>query len=195
MTMFSRWVDRTFGGGTPANPSPEPEARATALPPVPPPTPLASPVYAPRAEFERLMMIREGVRYEVYRDSRGLPTVGIGHLVTPGDNLAVGDRITQARVDVLFEVDGSRAFDAAIEQCIEAGINDPTFLPYLASVNFQIGTAWPKNFPNTWRLICAGFYESAAANLNGSAWRQQTPTRVVDFQQALKRLPKKDLGA
>ncbi len=51
---------------------------------------------------------REGIRLTVYRDSKGLATVGCGHLVVPADNLKVGDKITQARCDELFDFDLDR---------------------------------------------------------------------------------------
>jgi lysozyme len=47
----------------------------------------------------------EGVRNHVYRDSRGLPTVGVGHLIRPEDNLAVGDVITDEQVDDFLQRD------------------------------------------------------------------------------------------
>ena len=80
---------------------------------------------------------------------------------------------------------------AARSQAAEAGITDTAFLPYLASVNFQLGTAWTGTFPNTWRMIVDGRYEDAAKALDGTKWAQQTPVRVKDFQGALRKLPLK----
>jgi len=64
-------------------------------------------------------------------------------------------------------------------------------MPYLASVNFQLGTQWTATFPNTWKMIVDGDYEDAANALDGTIWAEQTPTRVKDFQDALRRLPAK----
>ncbi|MEZ5682104.1 MAG: lysozyme [Erythrobacter sp.] len=47
----------------------------------------------------------EGVRFTVYRDVAGYPTVGIGHLVKPGDDLRVGDVIDEKRALQLLESD------------------------------------------------------------------------------------------
>jgi hypothetical protein len=55
--------------------------------------------------FRNLMMLREGCRTTVYSDSRGLPTVGIGHLVVPADNLQLDDVISMDRVNALFASD------------------------------------------------------------------------------------------
>jgi lysozyme len=53
----------------------------------------------------------EGERLTVYRDSRGLPTVGVGHLVQPEDGLQVGDTITQAQSDAFLVSDIAAATD------------------------------------------------------------------------------------
>ena len=141
--------------------------------------------------FEKLVALREGRRNDVYLDTLNKPTVGIGHLVVPGDNLEVGDVITDAQVSAFFQKDGAASMSAARSQAAEAGIADTAFLPYLASVNFQLGTAWTGTFPNTWRMIVDGRYEDAAKALDGTKWAQQTPVRVKDFQGALRKLPLK----
>ena len=41
----------------------------------------------------------------VYNDGYGYPTVGVGHLVKPGDNLKLGQPITKARSDAFFAQD------------------------------------------------------------------------------------------
>jgi GH24 family phage-related lysozyme (muramidase) len=142
-------------------------------------------------DFEKLMELREGKENTVYRDTLGKPTVGIGHLVVPGDNLKVGDRITDAQVTAFFQKDGAAALAAARSQAAEAGITDPAFIPYLASVNFQLGTRWTATFPNTWKMIVDGKYDDAADALDGTIWAKQTPVRVKDFQDALRKLPAK----
>lgn len=57
------------------------------------------------AEFKQALIEEEGVRYVVYRDVAGYPTVGVGHLVTPKDNLRVGDRISRQQVLEFLEGD------------------------------------------------------------------------------------------
>ena len=143
------------------------------------------------AEFEKLMALREGRENVVYRDSLGKPTVGIGHLVVPDDALNVGDKITDEQVDAFFKKDSATAMSAARSQAAEAGIRDAAFIPYLASVNFQLGTGWTRNFTRTWNLIVEGKYQEAAAEAAQSVWAKQTPVRARDFQDALRKLPPK----
>jgi GH24 family phage-related lysozyme (muramidase) len=141
-----------------------------------------------QSDFETLLASREGCELTVYRDSLGVPTVGIGHRVTAADGLAVGDTITQAQCDAFFAADGASALAAAHDLVDQAGITDQAFLPYLASVCFQLGNHWTEKFPNTWRMIVDGYYAEAANALDGTIWQKQTPVRVADFQSALRRL-------
>jgi GH24 family phage-related lysozyme (muramidase) len=141
--------------------------------------------------LEQLLRKREGVIRKVYLDSRRKPTVGIGHLVTPEDNLKVGDEITDAQVSAFFKKDSAKALSAARSQASRAGIGDANFIVYLASVNFQLGTNWYTIHKKTWQLIMDGKYEEAAVEAGKSAWAKQTPVRVKDFQGALRALVKK----
>jgi lysozyme len=81
---------------------------------------------------------------------------------------------------------------AARAQAEEAGITDSAFIPYLASVNFQLGTKWTAKFPRTWKMIVDGAYADAANALDGTIWAKQTPVRVKDFQDALRKLAAKE---
>lgn len=150
-----------------------------------------TPVQLARTEFEQLLAKREGRRAIVYRDPRGRLTVGIGHLVRLADDLEFGDRISNERINEFFRHDTAAAFEAAQQQMAEAGIHDHRFLPYLASVCFQLGIHWIHIWEHTWDLICAGLYERAAQAVQHTPWARETPTRVLDFVNALRRLEKK----
>lgn len=145
--------------------------------------------------LESLLRLREGCRYDVYLDTRRKPTVGIGHLVTAADKLKIGDKIDDARVSEFFKKDSAKALAAARSQAMQAGIASQDFITYLASVNFQLGTNWNQTFKKTWELIVKGHYKDAAAEVQKSQWYNQTPVRVKDFQEALRRLPEKASAA
>lgn len=158
----------------PANPSPVPGCDASTW-----------------AAYETLLRLREGVKYVVYYDSLGKPTGGEGHLILPSDGLKVGDKIPDATVRRWFTHDGADAMGHAVQQARQAGITSQAFLPYLASVCYQLGDAWVNKFPSTWSRIERGEYEAAAQSVGVSMWQKQTPSRVADFQQALRALPPK----
>lgn len=133
----------------------------------------------------------EGSRPNVYRDSRGFLTVGVGHKVTPADHLKFGDNSGDTRIGDFVRSDAAAALDAARSQAADAGITDPDFIVPLASVNFQLGPAWRDKFVKTWSLIVKGDYVAAAKEAANSDWNEQTPKRVQQFQDALRRLPPK----
>ena len=62
------------------------------------------------------LKIDEGVIYRVYLDHLGLPTFGIGHLITESDpehGLEVDTPVSPDRVDEAFETD----VETVIEDC------------------------------------------------------------------------------
>jgi GH24 family phage-related lysozyme (muramidase) len=145
--------------------------------------------------FRDLMILREGRVLTAYIDTLGHLTVGIGHLVLPSDGIVLGQVLTDAEVDALFAKDAASALSAARAQMAIAGITSEAFVPYLASVNFQLGDHWTATFPNTWRTICQGKYNLAAAMVLASEWYHETPVRVKDLQDALRALPTKVIAA
>lgn len=130
---------------------------------------------------------KEGERLTVYKDSLGFPTVGIGHLVLPKDNLKVGDRITQAQSRAFFEKDIKIALDAAKEQAAELAKYTEDFIVALTHVNFQNGTYWRTIHPKTWAALKRGDAQDAIRELKSSKWNRQTPVRVNDFVSAIQR--------
>lgn len=133
------------------------------------------------------LKLREGVRNQVYKDSLGNLTVGVGHLVTPEDNLKLGDMISEEQINAFLEKDLDEAHNAALTQAKEAGrLGDDEFVKMLTSVNYQLGTGWTKSFSNTWNHIKNKRYSKAVSNLKKSKWYAQTPVRVEDFIEVLK---------
>lgn len=142
------------------------------------------------AEFIEHLKLREGWRTKVYLDSRGLPTVGLGHLLTASQNeqYKVGDSVPEATLNTWATQDAKKAYDAATSQAATLGVSSQSFTIALASVNFQLGTAWNTKFKKTWAYMVAGEWEKAALECQDSAWYSQTPVRVQDFQAALRAL-------
>ena len=59
-------------------------------------------------QLRETLKVDEGVKYEIYLDHLGLPTCGIGHLITEDDpehGLEVGTHIDDERVNELFDQD------------------------------------------------------------------------------------------
>ena len=122
---------------------------------------------------------------KVYLDSRGKPTVGVGHLLV-GDEInqyKVGDVVPQEVREAWFAEDFTKALEAAKEQnqvLIDAG-HKPIPQDYLTSLNFQLGTSWYKDFKKAWAAFKLGDYKTAKTEMKNSAWYSQTKNRAEDF--------------
>lgn len=128
----------------------------------------------------------EGRKNTAYLDSRGVLTVGIGHKVVPGDNIKLGQTISEMQVDAFFDKDIAKAFSAAKQQAAQLNKVTPDFVAALTSVNFQLGTGWTNVFPNTWADLKKDNEQSAINRLKQSDWYSQTPQRVAAFIQAIQ---------
>ena len=119
------------------------------------------------AEFKRALIEEEGVRYIVYRDVAGYPTVGIGHLVDPEDGLRVGDRVSKRQILDFLETDLADA-----ERHVRALVGDLPLYQHefdaLVDLVYNVG---PGNVaedesPRLNAAIQARDYEAIAAELN-----------------------------
>ena len=138
-----------------------------------------------------LISMREGGnREDVYLDSEGKPTAGVGHLLTKDERkrYSKGSIVSPEVRQRWFEQDSEKAINAAILQAKEMGVSDPRFIETLTSVNFQLGTSWNKEHVDTWDLMKNRDYSGAAKEAENSLWFEQTPARVRDLQQALVNL-------
>lgn len=144
-------------------------------------------VKVPKEVMEHLKL-REGWREDVYLDSKKIPTVGLGHKLTPSELklYKIGDKIPVATLNAWAQADAKAAYTAAMQQAAAAGVSDQRFINALTSVNFQLGTGWYKEHKKTWGYIKARKWEEAADEAADSAWFKQTPVRVGDFQAAIR---------
>ena len=137
--------------------------------------------------LQEFLESREGKRYEVYLDSVGKPTVGIGHLVLPEDKLKVGDRVTDEQINKWFDNDIKKALNKALAQCNELNIHDEEIINIFVSANYQLGD-FKKVFNTTFDLIKNKKYAKAILNIAISKWMQQTPVRAGDMISAITKL-------
>lgn len=82
----------------------------------------------------------EGRRLTVYADPVGLPSVGIGHLLTAAERKKwpIGTKLTAAEVDALFRKDVER-FEVAVASKVKVPLHQNQF-DALVSLAFNIGT-------------------------------------------------------
>jgi len=145
------------------------------------------------ASLKQALVREEGVQNVVYRDCAGYNTVGIGHLVTPGDGLRLGDRVSEERILQWFDGDVEEA-EAAVARLVgDLPLYQHEFDALVDLVyNVGPGNLTPARSPRLNRAIQARDYAAMAAELEyryaagqlarGLADRSERRTRM--FTQA-----------
>lgn len=123
----------------------------------------------------------EGCKYEIYLDHLGLPTFGIGHLVTEDDpehGQEVGTAVSEERVIEVFEKD----VQVTIDECKK--LYDDWFdLPeevqlIIANMMFNMGRPRLSQFKGMKRGVDARDWNAAADEMVDSKWYRQVTNRA-----------------
>lgn len=133
----------------------------------------------------------EGVRHEIYLDHLGLPTAGIGHLLTADDpefTQPVGSAVDKERVDAWFQID----IKTCLEDCQNIFVNWEE-LPseaqcILANMAFNLGAPRLRKFKNMIDAVHRDNFAEAADQMLDSRWARQVPNRanrLIDRMRAL----------
>lgn len=123
----------------------------------------------------------EGCKYEIYLDHLGLPTFGIGHLVTKEDKeygKEVGTVIEQERVQQVFNLDMA----VTIDDCMTL-YSDFADLPdecqkIIANMMFNMGRPRLSKFKGMKAGVDARDWNEAADQMVDSRWYTQVPNRA-----------------
>jgi lysozyme len=126
------------------------------------------------------MIIRhEGKVNKPYKDSLGLWTVGVGHLIGDGKSLpdAWNREFSDAEIMKLFDEDYDHHRKAA-EKISGFDKFNTAGQGALTDLTFNMGPNWTSRFPNTAKQIAKGNAEGAAAGLQDSKWYTQVGKRA-----------------
>ena len=123
----------------------------------------------------------EGCKYEIYLDHLGLPTFGIGHLVTERDpeyQKEVGTMVDEIRVNEVFEQD----IHVTIGECRKL-FDDWDKLPeevrlILANMMFNMGRPRLSKFKKMIQAIKDSDWLEAANQMKDSRWYKQVTNRA-----------------
>ena len=134
-------------------------------------------------ELKARIRDHEGCRDEVYLDSLGKATIGIGHLVQPHerDRYKEGVVISADDIEDLFLIDLNRAC-AGAEQLISENYKADKRLPQaiehvIVEMVFQLGKTGVSKFKKMWRALSDGDRKQASLEMQDSRWHSQTPVR------------------
>jgi lysozyme len=133
----------------------------------------------------------EGVKYEIYLDHLGLPTFGIGHLVTEDDpehGEDVGTEVSEDRVAEAFEQD----IQTTLSECT---VLYPDFedLPeeaqlIIANMMFNLGRPRLSQFKGMKRGVDARDWNAAADEMVDSKWYRQVTNRADRLVERMRAL-------
>jgi|TARA_R110001606_G_scaffold369774_3_gene525989 lysozyme len=134
-----------------------------------------------RARVQAQLSIDEGVVYEVYLDSLGYPTFGIGHLILEKDQedgINIGTPVSKARVTEVFQAD----LDTAISECKVLYGMWCTFpdevQEILVNMMFNLGRPRLSRFRNFKKAVDAHDWKQAAIDGRDSKWYRQVGNRA-----------------
>ena len=131
----------------------------------------------------------EGCKYEIYLDHLGLPTFGIGHLITKNDpefSDPVGTPVSEARVRDAFEDD----INIVIDDC-DYLYPDFDSLPeevqrIIANMMFNLGYPRLSRFKGMKAGVDSRDWNKAADEMVDSRWYKQVPNRAERLVQRMR---------
>lgn len=129
----------------------------------------------------------EGVRNEPYKDSLGLWTVGVGHLIGDGKSLPPewNRKFSDAEIDALFAKDYQHHKQMAMNTPGWDKANDKGRAAMI-DLAFNMGGSWYKKFKNAAAALAAGDFNKAADELQNSQWYKQVKGRAVTITQLIR---------
>jgi GH24 family phage-related lysozyme (muramidase) len=133
----------------------------------------------------------EGVRYIVYNDTEGHPTIGIGFNLDRKDAAArlqavnayhgdvlSGEPLTEAQVSALFQLDLDDAIGQANSIVANFSEHPDPVQSVIVDMIFNLGARGFAGFTKTIAALERMDYCSAAAQMGDSRWAQQVPNRA-----------------
>ena len=128
-----------------------------------------------------MIIKHEGKVNKPYKDSLGLWTVGVGHLIGDGKSLpdAWNREFSDEEVMKLFDEDYNHHRQAA-EKISGFDKFNSAGQGALTDLTFNMGPNWTSRFPNTAKQIAKGNAEGAAAGLQDSKWYTQVGKRAPE---------------
>jgi lysozyme len=129
----------------------------------------------------------EGVKNKPYQDTKGLWTVGVGHLIGDGKTLPSEWKRTFSDAEImnLFKKDYQHHKQAAekIPGFSNLNMNGQAAL---IDLTFNMGPRWWKAWPNFTKAMQAGNIDQAANALKNSAWYSQVGRRAPKIVSLLQ---------
>lgn len=139
------------------------------------------------------LKIDEGVEYKIYKDSEGLRTFGIGHLIKssdPEDKLPVGSKVDKDRVQAVFNADLNTA--VSLTKSIYPSVDTwpGEVQEILVNMAFNLGGRL-RNFQKLAKALNERDWRKAADEMKDSKWYTQVKGRGERLVSRMKNVTEK----
>ena len=134
-------------------------------------------------KLTKFLIQEEGLELNVYLDSKGLPTIGIGHLIKKGEDFSNG--LTEKEVYDLFEKD-SQELNQKLDDLINVPLTDNQFIAIFSFV-YNIGISAFKNSHVLTYINENNFKEAANWMLKWKWFTKKDGTKVDELLGRRKR--------
>ena len=136
----------------------------------------------------------EGEVLEIYEDSLGYLTFGVGHLIKESDpefGQPAGTPVSQERVDEVYEIDFDKHVEETIHVFESKGGEDFYSLPediqhVLINMTFNLGGTRFGKFNNMWKGVIENDWEKVAVEMEDSRWFKQVGRRSIELQEIVR---------
>jgi lysozyme len=136
-----------------------------------------------KSELIRQLRADEGERANVYQDSLGYWTIGVGRLVDPAKK---GGGLRSDEIAYLLNNDVDDRIEALTRKLPWFQDLDDARRGVLLNMAFQLGVEGLLGFKSTLQLVMEGKYENAAHAMLQSKWAAQTPARAKRLAEQMR---------
>ena len=136
--------------------------------------------------LEERIMEHEGFVPKIYKDTRGLATIGYGHLVKPTDIFEEEVEYPEEELYELFLKDLQEAKEGA--HILVGHIKDlhPNAWECVVEMIYQLGTTGVRKFAKMLLALEEKNYHEAHLQMLDSLWRKQTQKRCEVLSSIMK---------
>ena len=135
--------------------------------------------------LEERLMEHEGFIPKIYKDTRGLATIGYGHLVTKQDPFIEDVEYPEEELYDLFLKDLQKAKNGAEEIVGHIKELHSTAKEIIIEMVYQLGVTGVRRFLKTLLHLENRDYKNASMEMLDSSWRKQTPRRCEKLSKMM----------
>lgn len=137
-------------------------------------------------EYKKHFVKYEGKKNETYIDSRGFPTVGIGHKFEKNEKRK--SKYTESEIDSFFKKDLQDAISIAKKTFPNFDSVPKEVKIHLVSLCFNLGEGGISKFVKFKSAIGSKNWKDAAKELKNSKWYSQVGNRGKDYVEFFNKL-------